>query len=273
MLDQPRLDAFPANKKHLSQLVISPAITGDVRTLVDIEFHAFENERANQQLSYRDYTKPEHFERAVQAYMMILAAPDRVQYPDKNSKANQALKKILKTTTDQVSLRKVTNTETEQILSFAKAEIKAYTSSELDSAADDGHENDPQMNRDWFSLNESMRRHYMGLRKHCYIGMLATLPCHQHKGAGTMLLNAICNDADEAGLEVYLEATDTAKPLYLKHGFVAVNEIRFDPARYGCFEIGKERQTIMVRGAVDGNGKRKCVRPWDGAVMEMEGGR
>ncbi|KAI7160151.1 hypothetical protein KC349_g3664 [Hortaea werneckii] len=273
MLDQPRLDAFPANKKHLSQLVISPAITGDVRTLVDIEFHAFENERANQQLSYRDYTKPEHFERAVQAYMMILAAPDHVQYPDKNFKANQALEKIPKTTTDQVSLRKVTNTETEQILSFAKAEIKAYTSSELDSAADVGHEDDPHMNRDWFALNEGMRRQYMGLRKHCYIGMLATLPCHQHKGAGTMLLNAICNDADEAGLEVYLEATDTAKPLYLKHGFVAVKEIRFDPARYGCFEIGKERQTIMVRGAVDGNGKRKCARPWDEAVAETKCGR
>ncbi|KAI7204334.1 hypothetical protein KC316_g927 [Hortaea werneckii] len=273
MLDQPRSDTFPAKKKELPQLVISPASTGDVRTLVDIEFHAFENERANQQLSYRDHTKPEHFERAVQAYMMILAAPDQVQYPDKNFKANQALEKIRKTTTDQVSLHKVTNTETEQMLSFAKAEIKAYTSSELDSASEIGHEDDSQMNKDWFALNESMRRQYMGLTKHCYIGMLATLPCHQHKGAGTMLLNAICNDADEAGLEVYLEATDTAKPLYLKHGFVEVNEIRFDPARYGCFGIGKERQTIMVRGAVDGNGKRKCVRPWNEAMMEMKGGR
>ncbi|KAI7211896.1 hypothetical protein KC333_g7420 [Hortaea werneckii] len=273
MLDQPRSAAFPANKKELPQLVISPASTDDVRTLVDIEFHAFENERANQQLSYRDYTKPEHFERAVQAYTMILAAPDHVQYLDKNIKANQALTKTSETKTDQVSLRKVTNTETEQILSFAKAEIKAYSSSELDSAADIGHKDDAQMNRDWFALNKSMRRQYMGLRKHCYIGMLATLPCHQHKGAGTMLLDAICNDADEAGLEVYLEATDTAKPLYLKHGFVAVNEIRFDPARYGCFEIGKERQTIMVRGAVDGKGKRKCVRPWGGAVVETEGGR
>ncbi|KAI7549252.1 hypothetical protein KC331_g3912 [Hortaea werneckii] len=273
VLDQPRSAALPANKKGLRRLVITPANTGDVRTLVDIEFHAFENERANQQLSYRDYTKPEHFERAVQAYMMTLAAADHVQYLDKNSKAHQALTKVPETTTDQVSLRKVTNTETEQILSFAKAEIKAYTSSELDYAADVGHENDPQMNRDWFALNESMRRQYMCLRKHCYIGMLATLPCHQHKGAGTMLLNDICNDADEAGLEVYLEATDTAKPLYLKHGFVAVNEIRFDPARYGCFEIGKERQTIMVRGAVDGNGERKCVRLWDETVAETEGGR
>ncbi|RMX84611.1 hypothetical protein D0869_04447 [Hortaea werneckii] len=167
VLDQPRSAALPANKKGLRRLVITPANTGDVRSLVDIEFHAFENERANQQLSYRDYTKPEHFERAVQAYMITLAAADHAQYLDKNSKAHQALTKVPETTTDQVSLRKVTNTETEQILSFAKAEIKAYTSSELDSAADVGHENDPQMNRDWFALNESMRRQYMGLRKHC----------------------------------------------------------------------------------------------------------
>ncbi|OTA33835.1 hypothetical protein BTJ68_05744 [Hortaea werneckii EXF-2000] len=268
MLDHPRSAVFPANKRDLPQLVISPASTGDVRTLVDIEFHAFENERANQQLSYRDYTKPEHFERAVDAYTMILGASDHIQYGEKNSKPNQALTLSSETTTDQVSLRKVTNTETGQILSFAKAEIKAYTPSELDSPADIGHEDDPQMNRDWFALNESMRRSYMGLRKHCYIGMLATLPCHQHKGAGTMLLNAICNDADEAGLDAYLEATDTAKPLYLKHGFVAVNEIRFDPARYGCFGIGKERQTIMVRGAIGEDGERRSVRSWFEAVTE-----
>ncbi|KAI7249741.1 hypothetical protein KC343_g6758 [Hortaea werneckii] len=273
MLDHPRSAAFPANKSDLPQLVISPASTGDVRTLVDIEFHAFENERANQQLSYRDYTKPEHFERAVDAYTMILAAQDQVEYLGKNSTAKEALTRNPETTADQVSLRKVTNTETGQILSFAKAEIKAYTPSELSSAADTGHEDEPPMNRDWFALNESMRRQYMGLQKHCYIGMLATLPCHQHKGAGTMLLNAICNYADEAGLEVYLEATDTAKPLYLKHGFVAVNEIRFDPARYGCFGIGKERQTIMVRGAVGEDGKRKSVKSWCEAMTEAGGHR
>lgn len=167
MLDHPRSAAFPANKSDRPQLVISPASTGDVRTLVDIEFHAFENERANQQLSYRDYTKPEHFERAVDAYTMILGVPDHIQYGEKNSKPGQALSLKSETTADQVSLRKVTSTETGQILSFAKAEIKAYTPSELSSAADTGHEDDPPMNRDWFALNESMRRQYMGLQKHC----------------------------------------------------------------------------------------------------------
>ncbi|RMZ35284.1 hypothetical protein D0859_00570 [Hortaea werneckii] len=263
MLDALHSAVLSGSKMDLPHLVVSPASTSDVRTLVDIEFHAFENERANQQLSYRDYTKPEHFERAVQAYMMILSAKDQAQYQKKNSMTNEASMKNSEITTDQVSLRKVTNIETGQILSFAKAEFKAYTLSELSSAADIGHEDDPQMNRDWFALNESMR----------HIGMLATLPCHQHKGAGAMLLNAICNDADEAGLEVYLEATDTAKPLYLKHEFVAVNEIRFDPARYGCFGIGKERQTIMVRGAIGEDGERRSVKPWCEVVTEANGDR
>lgn len=98
--------------------------------------------------------------------------------------------------------------------------------------------------------------------------MLATQPQHQHHGAGTMLLDVILAEADDAGVEVYLEATDTAKPLYEKHGFVAVKELRFNPAEYGVVGLGIERQTIMVRGAMGGDGARRPVRTWDEAVKE-----
>ena len=100
--------------------------------------------------------------------------------------------------------------------------------------------------------------------------MLATQPCYQHNGAGTMLLDAILTEADNAGIEVYLEGTDTAKPLYEKHDFVAVNEIRFDPAEYGLYDVGRERQTIMVRGALGKDGVRREVRRWDAAVALTE---
>ncbi len=100
--------------------------------------------------------------------------------------------------------------------------------------------------------------------------MLATQPCYQHNGAGTMLLDVILAEADESGLEVYLEGTDTAKPLYEKHGFVAVNEVRFDPAEYGVCVIGRERQTVLVRGALGKNGVRKGVRSWEVAVAQAE---
>lgn len=96
--------------------------------------------------------------------------------------------------------------------------------------------------------------------------MVATQPTYQHRGAGTMLLEDILAEADEAGIECYLEATDTAKPLYERHGFVTVNEIRFDPAAYGIYGFNIERQTIMVRAALDSRGQRRSVRSWEEAV-------
>jgi len=100
--------------------------------------------------------------------------------------------------------------------------------------------------------------------------MLATRPSHQHKGAGTMLLHKILGEADSAGVEVYLEGTDTAKPMYEKNGFEAVDELRFDPAEYGVHGLGRERQTVMVRGAVDEQGRRSGVRSWDAAVAHAD---
>jgi GNAT superfamily N-acetyltransferase len=100
--------------------------------------------------------------------------------------------------------------------------------------------------------------------------MLATEPKHQHHGAGTMLLEEILAEADDAGVEVYLEATDTAKPLYERHGFEAITELRFSPGEYGVKGLGTERQTVMVRGALDRNGYRHPVRSWDVAVAHSK---
>ncbi|KAK5123373.1 hypothetical protein LTR85_002805 [Meristemomyces frigidus] len=271
ILDDISSAGSPASSRSTCHLVISPALAHDARRLVDIEFHAFENERANQQLSYRDYTKPEHFERTVKIYMSALSTSNH-----DDSLPKLAVRQRADSIHDQAtsstatSFLKVTDTETGETLSFAKTDIKQYSREELLEPADIGHEHEPQMNRDWFALNERLRREYIGLAKHCYIGMLATQPCHQHNGAGTMLLNAILEDADDAGLEVYLEATDTAIPLYEKHGFVAVNEIRFDPSEYGVLGIGRERQTVMVRGALDEHGQRRKVRAWEVAVAQIK---
>ena len=100
------------------------------------------------------------------------------------------------------------------------------------------------------------------------IGMLATKPRYQHKGAGTMLLEEVLAEADDAGVEVYLEATGTAKPFYEKHGFEAIRELRFDPAEYGAKGLGIEMQTVMVRGALGPDGGRTGVRSWDVAVNQ-----
>lgn len=98
--------------------------------------------------------------------------------------------------------------------------------------------------------------------------MLATQPRHQHFGAGTMLLEQILAEADQAGVEVYLEATDTAKPLYERHGFETITELRFDPAKDGVKGLGIERQTVMVRPAMGADGERRPVRSWDVAAAQ-----
>jgi GNAT superfamily N-acetyltransferase len=175
----------------------------------------------------------------------------------------------------------VTDTASGHIISWAKAEYKAYSEEELASSPDCGHEGEDQMNRDWFALNEKLRRDYMGTQRHCCewrdehdkaldvllttfpdIGMVATHPSYQNHGAATMLLGAMLGEVDKMGVECYLEATNTARPLYEKHGFVAVNEIRFDPTDYGMDGFKIETQTIMVREALDSRGERQAVRPW-----------
>ena len=85
-----------------------------------------------------------------------------------------------------------------------------------------------------------------------------------------MLLEEILAEADDAGVEVYLEATDTAKPLYAKHGFAEITELRFDPSQYGVKGLGIERQTVMVRGALGPDGERLEVKSWEAAVARTK---
>ncbi|KAK4508406.1 hypothetical protein PRZ48_002144 [Zasmidium cellare] len=258
IIEQYTPEGSPRSKARSASFGIAKAQYEDIRRLVDIEFLAFEQEKTNHILSYRDYDQPAHFERAVKAYEASMA------------KAESTLRRLKtqrswRPRVDLTRFRKVVDADSGEVVSWAKTELKTYSYEELASPADIGHEEDPQMNRDWFALNEQLRRDYMGTKQHMYISMVATEPRYQHHGAGTMLLEDILAEADTAGLECYLEATDTAKPLYERHGFVTVNELRFDPAVYGVEGFKRERQTIMVRGAVDARGQRK-VRCWEEAV-------
>lgn len=168
ILDDSSSASSPGSSKSISHLAVSSATVDDTRRLVDIEFHAFENERANQQLSYRDYTKPEHFERTVNIYTDALDTSthrDRRPKDAGRQRADSRLEHVVPS--PAVSFLKVTDTETGETLSFVKIEIKQYTTEDLLQPADIGHEHEPQMNRDWFALNERLRREYVGLAKHC----------------------------------------------------------------------------------------------------------
>ncbi|KAK3075914.1 hypothetical protein LTR53_000343 [Teratosphaeriaceae sp. CCFEE 6253] len=257
------------SSKRAAFYTLARAEPADARRLVDIEFRAFAHEPANQLLSFRDYTEPAHVDRAVALYAAALGSSSSSSPLHPASVRSPAAKRAQAST--RVSFLKVTDADARgAIVSFAKAEFKQYSLAELRSPADSGHEHEPRMNRDWFALNEGLRRAYVGLSKHCYIGMLATQPRHQHNGAGTLLLAALLAEADQAGMEVYLESTGTAKPLYERHGFVAVNEVRFEPGEYGVYDVGGERQTVMVRGALGRDGVRRGVRGWEAAVAGTE---
>lgn len=164
MVFESNSSGFPcASGKAVDRLAIASATFQDVHQLVDIEFHAFEDEQANHLLSYRDHTKPEHFERSVRLYSTVLLDVDR-RCQAKSGRALPGRKPDSATT---IIFQKVFNVDTEEILSFVKAEFKAYSMSELLSPLDVGHEDEHQMNKDWFSLNERFRREYMGRKKHC----------------------------------------------------------------------------------------------------------
>jgi GNAT superfamily N-acetyltransferase len=80
------------------------------------------------------------------------------------------------------------------------------------------------------------------------VSLIATLPEHQRKGAGIMLMNWVCARADELGLPAMLEATDAGRPLYERYGFVPVKEHVYDLAPYGL--EGTDRFTAMIREPV-----------------------
>ena len=81
---------------------------------------------------------------------------------------------------------------------------------------------------------------------------LVTLPGHQRRGAGTMLLQWGCSIADDLGLITYLEATAVGRPLYEKVGFEEVgrnvkNSLKYtgeDIDDIDVFMIRQPRKTI-----------------------------
>lgn len=175
--------------KQTKPYVTWAAFPNDIPRLVEIEFAAFQDEIVNHQLSYRDSTNPEHTSRTIDFYKHCMqhmrhnALPgffDAVQQEDHpptrtDSKLDLTLpshspvstnKEIDPNTTQGYRFRKVLDPQTNEIIAFAKSEITALTPEDHASPLDVGHENEPEMNRAWFALNERLHRAYCGQRQH-----------------------------------------------------------------------------------------------------------
>jgi GNAT superfamily N-acetyltransferase len=98
-------------------------------------------------------------------------------------------------------------------------------------------ESDPAVLTALFDLFNNYKREYLGTRPYYCLDTLVTLPQHERRGAGSMLVRWGCEKADEAGVEAYLEASLVGAPLYARHGFEGREEIELDLRKYGGDEV------------------------------------
>ncbi|PLB54074.1 acetyltransferase, GNAT family [Aspergillus steynii IBT 23096] len=95
-----------------------------------------------------------------------------------------------------------------------------------------------------------------GGREHCLFELLLTHPRHERQGAGSLITQWGCDQADQLGLDCYLESSDPGYPVYQRKGFKDMSK---DPnqnvieytvdeftGRQG-FEEDKMRFTCMIR--------------------------
>lgn len=153
----------------MAATTVEPA---DLARLVDIEFAAFRDEHINHHLSYRDAKDSSHVRRTLRTYRKYMnnlrTVPEDVQkssrtsLPQQRSRSDSACERPL-----GFRFRKVESPLGGEIIAFCKSEMTEMTPEDINAPLDAGHEGEPQMNRDWFALNERYHREYCGTRKHC----------------------------------------------------------------------------------------------------------
>lgn len=155
--------------------VAAAAFPDDIPRLVEVEFAAFREEYVNHVLSYRDPRNPDHTARTIDFYSHCMqhirtcALPGQEPVKSRimtDSKLDLSLETEDSSTVEGYRFRKVIDPKTHEIIAFAKSEITTLTPEDHASPLDIGHETEPQMNRDWFALNEKLHRAYCGLRQH-----------------------------------------------------------------------------------------------------------
>jgi GNAT superfamily N-acetyltransferase len=139
---------------------------------------------------------------------------------------------------------KCTDTSTGEIAAcarwrYVKPKEDGATERTWEEVQDDAHlpepyeESEPEMFNSLHKLFSDKKREILGTRPYYVLDTLVTMPQHERRGAGSMLVRWGCEKADEAGVEAYLEASPMGAPMYARHGFQAVEEVELDLTKWG----------------------------------------
>ncbi|KAF6806378.1 hypothetical protein CSOJ01_08873 [Colletotrichum sojae] len=99
--------------------------------------------------------------------------------------------------------------------------------------------------REFFGGVDRVKNKVMAGRRCIYLQPVATDPAHQRRGVGRQLMEWGLDEAARAGLPAYLVASPDGYPLYVRCGFVDVEEVQMDFTRFGVPRVCTS--TLMVR--------------------------
>lgn len=103
-------------------------------------------------------------------------------------------------------------------------------------------ESDPKVYNALFSQFNQGKRDILGTRPYYVLDTLVTHPKHHRRGAGGMLVQWGCDEADKKDVEAFLEASLMGEPLYAKYGFERVKVVSVDLREFG----GDEKMDFIV---------------------------
>ncbi|EAS30278.3 GNAT family acetyltransferase [Coccidioides immitis RS] len=85
----------------------------------------------------------------------------------------------------------------------------------------------------------------MARRPHLYLNVAFTLPAYRRHGVATMLVDWGIQKADSMGLECWLDASDSGRPVYEKKGFIYIMDQALDPDMDEKKMSAAEREELM----------------------------
>jgi GNAT superfamily N-acetyltransferase len=198
---------------------------------------------------FTDFVRIEHA--AFRTPFSLKIFPTSNHTPEKDRESVEKHVKTLREDPD-VTYLKVVDLDTNKIIACCKWRFNLTEKTEEEQARmmpplDTNREENPAL-ADFFQHLYEGRKNLAGGRKMAILHILITDPAHERRGAGGMLIRWGLEEADRYHLPAYLEASDSGRPLYERHGFKARKETWFNLADYGG--EGKERNTHMVRDPV-----------------------